>query len=181
IPWTAADTRAGFFYSQRDVLLGSGWQRDILPEMLPPGSPSESIAIPIAKNPDGSPVTGPVFSQFLNVPAGTNTQQLARTSSYSDLGSVGGAGRTPLTLDTTQATLISMTSETQTGVRSGVVNIASTDWAFADCRTTPFPGPSDPTRICLKNRFDPTLLYELGYTPKDPPGLGARLAAMRDG
>jgi len=179
-PGTAGDPGDGFFYNQGDVLLWSGWQGDILPEMLPPGSASESIALPIAKNPDGSPVTGPVFSQFLNVPAGTNTQQLARTSSYSDLGSVGGAGRTPLTLDTTQATLISMTSETQTGVRSGVVNIASTDWAFADCRTTPFPGTSDPTRICLKNGFDPTLLYELVYTAKDPLVLGVGMAAMRD-
>ena len=73
-----------------------------------------------------------------------------------------------------------MTSETQTGVRSGVVNIASTDWAFADCRTTPFPGTSDPTRICLKNGFDPTLLYELVYTAKDPLVLGVGMAAMRD-
>jgi hypothetical protein len=174
------DPGDGFLYNQGDVLLWSGWQGDILPEMLPPGSPNESIRVPIAKNPDGSSITGQVLSQFAYIPAGTTTQQLGRSSSYGDVGSAGGAGRTPVTLDTTQATLISMTSESQTGVRSGVVNIPSTDWAFADCRTVPFPGTADPTRICLKNGFDPTLLYDLVYTAKDPLVLGVGMAAMRD-
>ena len=50
------------------------------------------------------------------------------------------------------------------GVKSGVVKIASTDWAFATCEKTPFPGVPDPTHICLKNGFNPSLLYELQYT-----------------
>jgi hypothetical protein len=179
-PGTAGDPGDGFFYNQGDVLLWSGWQGDILPTMLPAGSAAESVVVPVARNADGSSITGPVFSQFLNVPPNTNTQQLARTSSYSDLGAIGGAGRTPATMNTTQATLISMISESQTGVRSGVVNIPSTDWAFADCRTTPFPGTPDPTRICLRNGFDSTLLYELVYTAKDPLVLGVGMAAMRD-
>ncbi len=44
----------------------------------------------------------------------------------------------------------------------------------------PFPGTPDPTRICLKNGFDPALLYELVYTAKDPYVLGVGMAAMRD-
>ena len=56
----------------------------------------------------------------------------------------------------------------------------STDWAFADCRTVPFPGTPDPTRVCLKGGFDPALLYELVYTAKDPYVLGVGMAAMRD-
>ena len=174
------DPGDGFFYNQGDVFLWSGWQGDILAEMLPPGSPSESVRVPVAKNPDGSSITGQLLSQFAYLPAGTTTQQLGRSSSYGDVGSIGGAGRTPVTLDTTQATLISMTAESQTGVRSGVVNIPSTDWAFADCRTVPFPGTRDSTRICLKNGFDPNLLYDLTYTAKDPLVLGVGMAAMRD-
>ena len=58
--------------------------------------------------------------------------------------------------------------------------IPSTDWAFADCSTTPFPGTPDPGRICVKNGFDPALLYELQYTVKDPLVLGIGLAATRD-
>ena len=83
-------------------------------------------------------------------------------------------------MDTTQATLISATAESQTGVLSGVVNVASGDWAFADCRSIPFPGTPDPTRICLRNGFDSSRMYRLVYTAKDPLVLGVGMAAMRD-
>src|SRR5690606_33797820 len=49
-----------------------------------------------------------------------------------------------------------------------------------DCSSVPFPGTPDPTRICLKDGFDPTLMYELFYTVKDPLVLGIGLAATRD-
>jgi len=179
-PGTNGDPGDGFFYNQGDVLLWSGWQGDILPSQVPPTSTQESVAVPIAHNPDGSTVSSPVFSDFINLPPNTNTQQLARTSSYSDLGTQGVTSRPPLTLDTSQATLISATSETQTGVLSGAVNIPGTDWAFADCRTVPFPGTVDPTRICLRNGFNRALLYRLVYTAKDPLVLGVGMAAMRD-
>src|SRR5262249_53517430 len=38
----------------------------------------------------------------------------------------------------------------------------------------------DPTRLCLKQGFDPSRLYELVYTAKDPLVLGIGLAATRD-
>ena len=60
------------------------------------------------------------------------------------------------------------------------MTVARGDWAFADCRTTPFPGTPDPTRLCLKDGFDPEKLYELVYTAKDPLVLGIGLAATRD-
>jgi hypothetical protein len=53
-------------------------------------------------------------------------------------------------------------------------------WAFADCRTVPFPGTPDPTRLCVKDGFDAAKLYELVYTAKDPLVLGIGLAATRD-
>ena len=31
---------------------------------------------------------------------------------------------------------------------------AASDWAFADCRTTPFPGTPDMTRVCLRGGFE---------------------------
>ena len=132
------------------------------------GAGREGIDVPVAKNRDGSPVTGRVVERFINVPGAVNTQSL------------GGAGRMPLTLDTTKAVLISAASETPSGVKGGVTTIPSTDWAFADCRTVPFPGTPDPARLCLKSGFDPALLYELTYTAKDPYVLGVGMAAMRD-
>ena len=65
-------------------------------------------------------------------------------------------------------------------MKSGTVEVRSTDWAFANCDTTPFPGTPDATRICLKGGFNPALLYELHYTAKDPLVLGIGFAATRD-
>ena len=54
--------------------------------------------MPIARNPDGAPVTGPVWARFVNVAGNVNTQSLP-----------GAAGRTPASLDTAVAKLISAT------------------------------------------------------------------------
>jgi hypothetical protein len=165
------DPGDGFVYNTGDVLLWSGWQGS-----MAFGGPGETIQLPVARNPDGSPVTGPVLWRFINVPGNVNTQYFYRFVP----GSIPGIGRTPLTLDTSRATLISAISESPTGVKGGVTPIASSDWAFADCTSVPFPGTPDPNRICLRNGFNPALLYELVYTAKDPIVLGVGLAAMRD-
>jgi hypothetical protein len=86
----------------------------------------------------------------------------------------------PVSLDTTKATLVSATGETATGAKKGAVTIPGTEWAFADCSTTPFPGTPDPNSICVKNGFNNALLYELRYTVKDPLVLGIGMAATRD-
>jgi hypothetical protein len=86
----------------------------------------------------------------------------------------------PTTLDTTKASLTSAVTESATGVKSGTVEVRSTDWAFANCDTTPFPGTPDATRLCLKGGFNPALLYELRYIAKDPLVLGIGFAATRD-
>jgi hypothetical protein len=161
------DPGDGFLYKMGHVLLWSGWQGDM--PIATVGAGQEGIDVPIARNPDGSPVTSPVWARFVNVGGNVNTQSLP-----------GAAGRTPASLDTTTAKLISATSETPSGAKGGVVQIPGSEWAFADCRTTPFPGTPDPARICLKNGFNPTLLYELVYTAKDPFVLGVGMAAMRD-
>ena len=160
------DPGDGLMYRLGQVMLWSGWQGDMPIATVSPGQ--EGIDVPIARNPDGTPVTGRVVERFINVAGNVNTQSLA------------GAGRMPASLDTTSATLISAASETPAGVKGGVRQIARGDFAFADCRTVPFPGTPDPARICLKGGFDPALLYELVYTAKDPYVLGVGMAAMRD-
>ncbi|TMH27321.1 MAG: hypothetical protein E6H66_23640 [Betaproteobacteria bacterium] len=167
------DPGDGFMQNRGYVLLWSGWQGDVPPAA---NNGNETVQVPVAKNADGSSITGPVIWRFSNVPAGTNTIALT---------SVPPGGFTanfyqPATLDTTQARLESHSAESATGVTGVVTPISSNDWAWADCRTTPFPGTPDPTRLCLRNGIDPTLLYQLVYTAKDPLVLGAGLAAMRD-
>jgi hypothetical protein len=160
------DPGDGFMYKLGQVMLWSGWQGDMPISTVSPGQ--EGIDVPIARNPDGTSVTGRVVERFINVAGNVTTQSLA------------GVGRMPATLDTTSAKLISATSETPAGVKGGVREIPSTEFAFADCRTVPFPGTPDPARLCLKSSFDPALLYELVYTAKDPYVLGVGMAAMRD-
>jgi len=88
--------------------------------------------------------------------------------------------------------LTTHTKETVNGqVTEGSV-IPSTDWSFGHCSTAiPFPGTPDdineanlpgnlPAHVCLKNGFDPNLLYQLTYQAKGAYVLGVGMAAFRD-
>ena len=148
------------------VTLVSGWQADVVPT-----STNQTIQVPIAKNPDGTSITGPLLLKFMSLSGNTVALTIPRgqPSPYP-----------PASLDTSKAMLLSATGESPTGEKKGAIKIASADWAFADCTTTPFPGQPDPSRLCVKNGFDPSLIYELQYTVKDPLVLGIGLAATRD-
>ena len=148
------------------VTFVSGWQGDVVPTAT-----NYTIQVPVARNRDGSSITGPLVLRFLNLTGHTTALMIPRgqPSPYP-----------PASLDTTKATLISATGEAATGAKTGSVTIPSSDWAFADCSAAPFPGKPDPGHICLKNGFNPALLYELRYTAKDPLVLGIGLAATRD-
>jgi len=150
------------------ISLVSGWQGDV-----PPTASNQTIRVPVAINKDGSAVTGSVLSRFSDLPAGTNTALL-------QIGSMGTARYAAATLDTSKASLTFHASETVDGRTTGDGRVPGSEWAFADCRTTPFPGTPDPTRLCLKSGFNPSLLYELVYTARDPLVLGIGLAATRD-
>src|SRR5262245_46593308 len=152
-----ADSRAN-----GHVLVASGWQADI-----PAGAGVETLTTPIARNHDGSSITGPVMARFVDAPADATTQPIIR-------GRMIGTA-TPASFDTTKATLTWRASEE--GSRTPV---ASTEWAFADCTQKPFPGLPDATKLCLRSGFGPGLLYELTYTAKDPPVHGIGFAATRD-
>ena len=150
------------------ISLVSGWQGDVTPTAV-----NQTIEVPAARNPDGSAVTGPVLARFSDLPPGTTTAPIR-------LGSLGAAAYPAHTLDTSQARLTYHTSETADGRKGGAGTVPAGDWTFADCRTVPFPGTPDPTRLCLEGGFDPARLYELVYTARDPLVLGIGLAATRD-
>jgi hypothetical protein len=183
-----------------DVGLSSGWQSDNAGAGGPgtattvPANASSLVAqptlannewvlVPVAKNSDGSSITGFVQGRIINR-SGPNSQPLNVIGNPIPY--------LPATLDTTQATLKTRTHETLDGTISEGTTIPSSDWAFAHCDAThPWPGtPQDlnhtdlpgslPVHVCLKNGFDPTLLYELVYPVKDPYVLGVGFAAFRD-
>jgi hypothetical protein len=144
------------------VLVASGWQGDI-----EPAEGVENLSAPVAKNPDGSSITGRVLARFSDMPADATTLPILR-------GGVAGTAD-PASLDTSKAQLTRRTSE------DGMITpLRSTDWAFADCSQIPFPGKPDPRKLCVKGGFNPIYLYELVYTAKDPKVYGLGFAATRD-
>ncbi|MEQ1774090.1 MAG: alpha/beta hydrolase domain-containing protein [Burkholderiales bacterium] len=158
--------------SAGDVGLSSGWQGDNAGNTVP-GKDNDWVTVPIAKNPDGSPITGLVLGRIVNR-SGTNSQPLIVQTNPLPY--------KPLTHDTTRATLVSRTHESIEGVVTGERTIASSDWAWAKCggEHPPFPGTPDDNHICLKTGFDPKLLYQIVFTAKDPYVLGVGFAAFRD-
>jgi hypothetical protein len=174
IPTTAAATVPGAIYLQ------SGWQGDLLAHCAT-AYPCTSLAsaftgtqqviqVPVAKNRDGSTITGPVYGHIANA-TGSTAQMVIFTTPVPYL---------PLSTDTKKTEFWSLASQTVTGVDGPKTFIPSTDWAWADCSTVPFPGTPDPTRICLKNGFNSELLYEMVFTAKNPLVLGVGYAATRD-
>ena len=154
-----------------DIGLTSGWQGDNAGGTRPSAG-NEWLTVPTAKNPDGTPVTGPVLARIMNASGKSSQPMIVHTNPVP---------YQPQTLDTSAATLKTHGSETIDGVIGDTQTIASGDWAFARCSAEqPFPGLADPTQICLKNGFDPKLLYELVFTAKDPLVLGIGFAAFRD-
>jgi hypothetical protein len=165
-PLPAANARAGAMadlFKFGHIVLTSGWQGD-----LTPAPNVETISVPVAKNADGSPLTGPVLVRFADMAPNTNTLALRGRQPPAPMAS-------PLTLDASKATLTRRAAEGRE-----IIPIRSSDWAFADCSSAPFPGKPDPDKICLKNGFNPAYLYELVYTAKDPLVLGIGFAATRD-
>ncbi len=153
----AGEAGEEFFLKRGYILLHSGWQGDV-----PPSAVAETITVPIAKNPDGSSITGLALARFSNMPAGANTLPLP-------------IAHEAASLETTQALLTMRASE-----EGAIIPLASSAWAFADCSKTPFPGVPDANKVCLKSGFDPAYLYELTYRAKDPLVLGIGFAATRD-
>ncbi|HXE63024.1 MAG TPA: alpha/beta hydrolase domain-containing protein [Bryobacteraceae bacterium] len=149
--------------NEGDAMLSSGWQGDLTPR------PNlETITVPIAKNADGSSITGPVMMSLMNLPAGSSTASL-------EGGFAGLRYQRPVSLDTSKARLTRQVSED-----GEVIPVRAGDWAFADCSKTPFPGAPDSTKICLKDGFEPDRMYRVVYTAKDPLVLAIGAAATRD-
>ena len=143
------------------ILVSSGWQGDLAPR-----AGAETITVPVARNADGSSITGPVLYRISNVRGQTASLQ----------GGYGGLRyQLPATLDTAKALLTKQASDE---ARSSLSLLPSGHLPIV--RRLHFPGEPDPTRVCLKGGFDPEQLYQVVYTAKDPLVLGIGLAATRD-
>jgi hypothetical protein len=153
-----------------DVGLSSGWQGDNSGRTVP-GPENDYVVVPVARNADGSPVTGLVLGRVVNA-SGPDSRPLLLNGNP--------VPYKPVSLDTTKATLMAVASETIDG-KVEQKKVPETEWAWAKCSAAaPFPGTPDPTQICLKNGFDPALAYRITFTAQDPYVLGIGFAAFRD-
>lgn len=141
------------------VWVVSGWQGDVAPSKY-----MQSATVPVATGRAGKPITGPILARFTKIAADRKSVPIAS----------GTVRPAPTSLNTSMATLW---RDDRTGGRTAVPSDA---WAFADCRTLPFPGTPDPRQLCLRDGFDANAAYTLIYEGKDPLVLGVGFAATRD-
>jgi len=135
-----------------------GWQFDVPKE---PGR--MRLTTPVAKNPDGSPITGLVRADFV-------PDSRVRSHSLADRGHIA----YPV-LDPKDET-IRLTVRDRIDAPRHV--IPRDQWQFArEENGKPVP---DTTHVYMASGFEPGKVYEVVYTAKDPPLVGLGMAAIRD-
>ncbi|HEX7890975.1 MAG TPA: alpha/beta hydrolase domain-containing protein [Ramlibacter sp.] len=159
-----------------DIDLTSAWQGDNsgATAVRPTAAVTQPhwLQLPVARNPDGSPILGEVFGRIVNR-HGPNSQPLIVQTNP--------VPYRPVTLDTRNARLVSRSAESTRGEVIGETEIAPGDWAWARCdANNPFPGTPDPRQVCLRNGFDRSKLYQVTFTSAEPYALGIGFAAWRD-
>ncbi len=153
------------------ALLGRGyvyfwcaWQGDVLR-----GNNRLIMRVPYA-NDNGSEIAGILRTEY-QVSLAINTLNL---SSGFFTGQTHHSYET-ITLDNKDCTLTKRILESDPRII-----VPNSEWAFSDCSRTRFPGIPSPTKISLKDGFEPNYIYELIYTAKNPLILGLGFAAIRD-
>jgi hypothetical protein len=159
----------GWLQRQGYTLIWFGWQGDVLP-----GRGRMVVKMPVARNPDGSSVTGLVRAEIVvSEPAKSvsiSTSWFTRAGSHAAYPTVSVDNRKPFA----DGFLPTLTVRSRENAPRQL--IPNTEWQFGACGATEI----DPTSICLPAGFTPGHLYELRYRAKDPLVLGLGLAVARD-
>jgi hypothetical protein len=111
-PTTAADAGNGFLMRYGYTIVSSGWDAGVAPS----GNLPLTITVPVAKNPDGSPIVGPSLDEFVVDTATMMTGPLTYAAANTDQG---------------QATLTVREHYTDP-----LVTIPSTGWAYTSAAGT---------------------------------------------
>lgn len=169
MPNPAATPGDAVYFERGYVMLYSAWQGDV-----PKSTPARLTAtVPVAKNPDGSSITGPYRTEL--VPTAASPAMALPGGVFN--GSM--IPYAPASLDNTQPGYSLTRRRNETDPREP---IPAAQWKFATCDSAanPFPGRPDGASVCLQSGFDPQYLYELVYVARDPKVMGVGLAALRD-
>ncbi len=147
------------------TIVDAGWEGDVIP------TPTKLVAmLPIATNPDGSPITGTMRYEYSdrNLPlAGTFTLNLEGSAAF----------RSYETADTNTA---HSTLTVRDSVNGPKTLIPPDHWAFGTCPTGQASLVPNTTNICFFDGFLNNKLYEIIYPAKNPTVMALGHATTRD-
>jgi hypothetical protein len=159
-PVSAGD---GYLQNLGFTLAWGGWQGDLVPS-----AGALQLYPPIATNPDGSVITGKVMADY-EFSAPTSTTVIGNSF-------VGPENGPPAASADNSNAVLTM----QVHADDPPVVIPTSQWAFADCTTVPFPGTPNTGDVCLQGGFDTNHIYRLVYTAANPKVMGIGFLATRD-
>jgi hypothetical protein len=145
----------GFLENRGYTMAWAGWEGDITSGI--------GIKLPIAHHGDGSAITGRVRAEYILTSA-SSTVEVTAAPAYE-----------AVSTDNSAATLTMRVHQNDPRIE-----IPRTQWKFADCSTTAFPGVPSTLKVCLQGGFDTNHIYELLYTAMNPTVTGVGFAAARD-
>lgn len=153
----------GFLEKQGFMIVWSGWQADVLA-----GGGRQTLTVPVATHKDGSTITGDARQEYT----------LASPAASVFLAGSGGTATASIPTATLNNSTATLTMRVHWN--DPKVLIPNSQWTFADCSSTPFPGTPSNTHACLQGGFDTNHIYELVYTGENPMVFGIGFAATRD-
>jgi hypothetical protein len=148
-PTSAADAGNGFLMSLGYTILESGW--DVT---AAPGGGRFTISVPVAKNPDGSTITGPALEELVVDDDATNVFPLTYAAATS------GKDQASLTV--------------RERYEDTPVPVPADNWEYTDDTLKTIHFVPDGTT------FQRGTLYEFAYTARDPLVAGLGFAGVRD-
>ena len=151
---TSGDAGNGFLMRQGYIVLESGWDFS-----APRNGKAFTATVPVAKNPDGSSITGPNTEEFVIDKGATPAAQRLTYPAAS--------------ADKSKASLTVRRNYADTPIP-----VPASDWDYVDAKLNAVKLTSG--NFGAPGSFGPTALYEFTYTAKDPVVASLGLAAIRD-
>lgn len=167
----AADAGDGWMQRMGYTTIWFGWQADVMP-----GNNRMTLKVPVARNPDGSPLTGLMRAEFA---AATAAKTLDLGAGWFTGGGTHASYPTAELDNTKPIDNFLPTLTVRPRESAPRVAIPNSQWRFANCPDGG-AGTPDAKKICLPAGFEPGKLYELVYRAKDPLVIGIGMAVARD-
>src|SRR5438067_289079 len=155
-------TDDGYAMTEGYVVVDAGWEGDVVP------TPSKLVAsLPRARNPNATPITGPMRYEYSDRAAGSFTTNLEGNAAFLSYEAA----------DTNTSHATFTVADSEYGPKT---LIPPNHWAFGSCPTGQASLVPSNFDLCYFDGFDNTKIYELIYQAKNPIVMGLGFATTRD-